>query len=177
MQGKYRQAVAAKAGEWSTASSTLSGEEEKKLGVWKQRISSSERGLMPWKRREECKEGRVSLLEKEEIRKMCEESSREVEDETESRRKLYEQMKKLEMELRDVDRWSLVSKEMQDRIKESLQHQLQDVEKKRPDLVPEHQKAQKKSQKIQSIQDKRKMQRGHAAAEEEMRKRRDDVKK
>ena len=38
---------------------------------------------------------------------------------------------------------------------ESLQHQLQEVEKKRKDLMPERQKAQKKSQKVQSIQDKR----------------------
>ena len=37
---------------------------------------------------------------------------------------------------------------------ESMQHQ--EVEKRRNDLMPEHQKVQKKSQKIQSIQDKRK---------------------
>ena len=39
---------------------------------------------------------------------------------------------------------------------ESLQHQLQEVDKRRNDLVPEHQKVQKRSQKIQSIQDNRK---------------------
>ena len=81
----------------------------------------------------------------------------EVEDETQSRKKLDEQKKQLQNEPRDVDRLSFVSKEMQESIKESLQHQLQEVEKRRHDLMPEHQKAQKKSQKIQSIQDKRKI--------------------
>ena len=38
---------------------------------------------------------------------------------------------------------------------ESLQFQLQEVEKRRNDLMPEHQRVQKRSQKIQSIQDKR----------------------
>ena len=80
----------------------------------------------------------------------------EVEDEVESRRKLDEPRKKLQMELRDVDRLSFVSKEMQESIMESLQHQMQEVEKRRHDLMPEHQKFQKMSQKIQSIQDKRK---------------------
>ena len=75
----------------------------------------------------------------------------EVEDETASRKKLDGQKKKL---LRDVDRLSFVSKEMQESIEESLQHQLQDVEKRRHDLMPEHQKVQNRSQTIQSIQDK-----------------------
>ena len=41
------------------------------------------------------------------------------------------------------------------RLKESLQHQLQEVERKRYDLMPEHQRVQKRSQKIQSIQDEK----------------------
>ena len=60
--------------------------------------------------------------------------------------------KKLRKELRDVERLSLISKEAQESIKESLQHQLQGVEKRRHDLMPEHQKVQKRSQKIQNIQ-------------------------
>ena len=47
----------------------------------------------------------------------------DVEDETESRKKLDEQKKKLQKELRDVDRLSFISKEMQESIKESMQHQ------------------------------------------------------
>ena len=50
---------------------------------------------------------------------------------------------KLQKELRDVDRLSFVSEEMQESIKEALQHQLQDVEKRRHDLMLEHQKVQK----------------------------------
>ena len=42
---------------------------------------------------------------------------------------------------------SLVSKQVQESIKESLQHQLQEVEKRRHDLMLEQQKAQKRSEK------------------------------
>ena len=94
----------------------------------------------------------------------------EVEDEAESRRKLNELKKKLQKELRDVDRLSFVTKEMQESIRESLQHQLQEVEKRRHDLMHEHQKFQKRSQNILSIQDYRKyMQKENAAAEEDVR--------
>ena len=44
------------------------------------------------------------------------------------------------------------SKEMQENLMESMQHQLQEVEKRRNDLMPEHQKVQKRTQNIQSIQ-------------------------
>ena len=79
----------------------------------------------------------------------------EVQDEAGCRRKLDEQRKKMQKELRGVDRLSFVSKEMQESLKESPQHQLQDVEKSRNDLMPEHQKAQKRTQKIHSLQDKK----------------------
>ena len=79
----------------------------------------------------------------------------EVENEAECRRKLDEQRKKKQKEPREVDRLSFVSKEMQEILKESLQHQLQDLEKKRNDLMPEHQKVQKRTQNIQSLEDKR----------------------
>ena len=81
----------------------------------------------------------------------------EVEDEAESRRKLDEQKKKLQKELRDDDRLSFVSIEMQESIMQLLQHQLQEVEKRRHDLMPEDQKVHKMSHKIHSIQDKRKI--------------------
>ena len=77
----------------------------------------------------------------------------EVEDEAESRRKLDEQKKKLQNDLREVDRLSCVSTEMQETIWESLQHQLQDVEKRRHDFMLEQEKFQKMSQKIQISQD------------------------
>ena len=100
----------------------------------------------------------------------------EVEDEAECRRKLDEQMKKKQKELREVDRLSFLSKEMQESLKESLQHQLQGVEKRRNDPMPEHQKAQNSTQKIQSYQDKRRnLQKESMAAKQDMRKLREEI--
>ena len=65
---------------------------------------------------------------------------------------------------------------MQESLKESLQHQLQDVEKRRNDLMREHQKVQKKTQKIQSLQDKRRnLQKESFAGKKEMRKIREEI--
>ena len=58
------------------------------------------------------------------------------------------------------------SKEMQENLMESMQHQLQEAEKRRNDLMPEHQKLQKRSKKVQSIQDKRKIYRKKAWRQE-----------
>ena len=104
---------------------------------------------MPWKRRKECKEGRVSLIEKEENRKMFGES-----------------LWKLKMRLTAAESWTNRRKSCRrsyemstDRrlfpkrcriIMESSQHQLQEVQKRRHDLMREHQKVQKRSQKIQA---------------------------
>ena len=71
-------------------------------------------------------------------------------------RSLDEQKRKLQKEeLRDVEKLSCVPKEAQDSLKNDMQQQLQEVEQRRHDLMPEHQKVQKRSQEIQSIQDKR----------------------
>ena len=79
-----------------------------------------------------------------------------------------ERRKKLQKELRDVEKLSCVSKEVQDSFK-NVQQQLQEVKHKRHDLMPEHQKAQQISQTKQSIQDKRNLQKDSTEAEEEMR--------
>ena len=100
----------------------------------------------------------------------------EVEDEVERRKKLDEQRKRLQRQLRDVERFGDVSQEVQSSLKKNLQKQPQEVEQRRNDLLPEHQRAQKRSQKIQNIQDKkRNLQRETAAAREEMRKIREDI--
>ena len=59
--GKYRQAIAARTGEWFTGSSTSSEEEDRKSKDWRQKIRSIGPGLRPWKRREgkEPKEGKA----------------------------------------------------------------------------------------------------------------------
>ena len=49
----------------------------------------------------------------------------DVEDESESRKKLDDRRKKLQKESRDVEKLSLISKEAQETTKESLQQQPQ----------------------------------------------------
>ena len=67
-------------------------------------------------------------------------------------------------------------KEVQDSLKNDPQQQLHKVDQRRHDLMPEHQRAQKGSHKIQSIQDKRRnLQKESTAAQEEMRKIREDT--
>ena len=80
----------------------------------------------------------------------------EVEDDADCRRKLDEHRKQMQRELREVERLSFASKKVQENLVESLQHQLQKVEKTRNDLMLEHNRVLKRSQRIQSIQDKRK---------------------
>ena len=75
-------------------------------------------------------------------------------DEVESRKKLDEQMRKLQKELRDIEKLSCVPKEFQEDLKSNLQQQLREVEQRWHDLMPEHQKVQKRSQNIQIIHDK-----------------------
>ena len=101
--------VAAKSEEWSTGSSTWSGEEDRKH----RSLDAEKKELR----------ARIDALEKKEgVQGGVWGEFMEVEDEAESRKKLGEQKRKLQKELRDVDRLSFVSKEMQESIKESLQH-------------------------------------------------------
>ena len=91
-------------------------------------------------------------------------------------KKLDEQKRKLQRELRDIEKFSCVPKEFQENLKSNLQHQLQEVEQRRHDIMPEHQRAQTRLQDIQSIQDKRNFQKDSTAAEEEMRKLQEELK-
>ena len=62
-------------------------------------------------------------------------------------------------------------------LKSNLQQQQAGMEERRRDLTPEHHKVQKKSKKIQSIQDiRRQLQKYSTAAEEEMRKLQEELK-
>ena len=97
------------------------------------------------------------------------------EDEVESRKKLDEQRRKLQKELQYIEKFSCVPKEFQENLKSNLQQQLQEVEQRRHDFMPEHQKVQRISQKIRNIQDEKKKfaerqyrsRRGDAEAQEE----------
>ena len=56
--------------------------------------------------------------------------------------------KKLQKELRDVEKFSCVPKEFQESHESNLQQQqVQEVEQRRHDPMPEHQKVQKRSRK------------------------------
>ena len=64
-------------------------------------------------------------------------------------------------------------KEFQENLESNLQQQLQEVEQRRHDLMPEHQKVQK----IQAVQDKRRNRQEEIfAADEEMRKLQEELK-
>ena len=67
--------------------------------------------------------------------------------------------------------------ESQENLKRNLQQQLQEVEQRRRDLLPEHQKVQKKDCKIyKASRTKEKLQKDSTAAEEEMRKLQEELK-
>ena len=87
-------------------------------------------------------------------------------------KKLDDQRRKLLKELRDIEKFSCVPKEFQENLKRvSATAAARGVEQRRRDFMPAHQKVQKISQQIQSIQDKRRhLQKDSTAAEEEMRK-------
>ena len=75
------------------------------------------RGCRLWRRRkeEESKEGKDSHPEKKAAwRKSME---MDLEDEVESRKKLDEQRRKLQKELRDIEKFSCVPKEFQENLK------------------------------------------------------------
>ena len=145
LHGKKRQAIAAKSGEWSTSSSASSGKEDRKEAENKDRARID---AMEKKEGPSIPSGGGG--DSEEVWGDC----MEVEDEARCRRKL-EQRKMLQKELREVDRLSFMSKEMQDSLKEPLQHQLQEVEKRMNDLMPEHQKVQNRRQKYRVSRTKR----------------------
>ena len=97
----------------------------------------------------------------------------DLEDEADTRKKMDKQKKKLQKELRDVEKFSCVAKEFQERLKSNLQQQLQEGGTKEARFHA----VQKSSQKIQSIQDKRRnLQKNSTAAEEEMRKLQEELK-
>ena len=76
----------------------------------------------------------------------------------------------------EIENFSCVPKEFQESLKRNLQL-LQEVEQRRRNLMPEHQKVQKRPHNIQSIQDtRRNLQQDSTAAEEEMRKLQEDLK-
>ena len=145
LRGKYRQAVAARNGEWSKGSSTSSGEEDTRAKI----LEVENKELRARIEALEKKEGegvqggqglpsrRESALEEERGMEM------DLEAEVESLKKLDAQRRKLQNELLDIEKFPCVPKEFQENLKSNLQQQLQEVEQRTHDLMPEHQSAPK----------------------------------
>ena len=87
------------------------------------------------------------------------------------KKKLDEQKKSLQKQLGDTEKLTDMELVLRDSQKEKWKGQLQETERKRTELLREHKKMQKRSQKLQSLRDK---QRNHLVnapdGEEEMQK-------
>ena len=81
----------------------------------------------------------------------------EVDEEVDSKKNLAQRKKELVKQLlRKIDEFTDMPRNVGDMLKEKWQQELQDIEQRRNDLLPEHQKTQKRSQKLQSLQDGKK---------------------
>ena len=78
----------------------------------------------------------------------------DVEEETDCKKKLDERKKHLQRQWRDIEKFTDSDPNIRDRQKERWKEELQEIERKRTELLSEHQKMQKRSQKLQSLQDK-----------------------
>ena len=142
VRGKHRKAIAARTGGWSTGSSTSSGEEGRKsksLEAENQELRARIEALE--RRGGEGVQGGLGFPSRRESG-MEEEwgMDMDLEDEVEGCKKLEEQKRKLRKELRDIEKFSCVPREFQENLKSNLQQQLQEMEQRRRDLMPEHQK-------------------------------------
>ena len=79
----------------------------------------------------------------------------EVDAEGESKKQLEERKKRLQRQVRDIQKFTDMDTLLLEGQKERWQQELQEIEQKRNDLLPEHQKMQKRSQKLHSLQDKK----------------------
>ena len=72
-----------------------------------------------------------------------------VDEEVDNKKKLDEQRKRLQKQLREIEKFSDTDQMFWDG------QELQETEQKRTELLPEDQRMQNKSQKLQSLQDKK----------------------
>ena len=108
LRGKYRQAVAARTGEWSTGSSTSIGEEDGKSKSQEAEIKELRAKVEHYQKQNgEGAQGGQGIPPSRESG-LEEEWTMDFEDEIESRKMLDEQKKKLQKYLRDVTKLSCV---------------------------------------------------------------------
>ena len=91
----------------------------------------------------------------------------EVEEETDCKKKLDEHKKSLQRQLRDIEKFANMDPIFRSRQKEKWKEELQEIEGKRTELLPECQKMQKRSQKLESLQEKKRKHLKDACACEE----------
>ena len=70
------------------------------------------------------------------------------EQETEYKKKLDVQKKSLQRQVREIDKFANMDLVVRNQQKEAWKKDLEEIERKRTELLPEHQKMQKKSQKL-----------------------------
>ena len=78
-----------------------------------------------------------------------------MDEEVDSKKKLDQRKKELQKQLRNVERFTGMPQDIQDVLREKWQQELQDIEQRRNDFSRAS-KMQKRSQKLQSLQDKKK---------------------
>ena len=143
LQVKHKQAIRAKNNGWSSGSSSSSGGEEKRSRDQEEEIKQL-RG-----------EGAGGAGRADERRSGLEEDCKmECEEDIDCKKKLDERRKSLQKQLRDIEKFTDMEPLFRDSQKE-WKGQLQDIERKRTELFPEHQKMQKRSRKLQCLQDKK----------------------
>ena len=156
LQGKHKQAMCAKKREWYSGSSSSSGGEE-----WKSQEHEEIKRLR----------ARIELLSKQQgagksLEKLGEPARRrsgleegcriQFADDTEYKKKLDEEKKSLQGQVRDIDKFANIDQVPRTSTRRYGRRSWKKSKEKRTELLPEHQKMQKKWQKMQSLRDKQK---------------------
>ena len=132
------------------------GRKREKLEAWKPRIKSLEHELMLWERRKEHKWGQVSPLQKKGTRKKCGETVWKSRMTPNVAKKWMNRGKRCRGSYERSKDCPLLQRKCKRTSWSQCNISCKKCRKKSNDLMPEHQRVQKMSQKIQSIQDKRK---------------------
>ena len=148
LQGKHKQTMYAQNREWYSGSSSSSGREEwksqeqeeiKRLRAQVELLSRQQGAVKsPEEPGEPARRGRWNL---EEGCKM----------EFDRGDKLEEQKKSLRRQLREIEKFANMDPAFRNKQKEVWKEELEEIERKRAELLLEHQKMKKKSQKLQSL--------------------------
>ena len=149
LQGKHKQAMHAKNREWFSGSSSSSGGEE-----WKSQEQEEIKRLRAQVELASKQQGAGKSLRSRANRQGEEVVWKKFEEETEYKKKLDEQKKSLQRQLREIEKFANMDPAFRNKQKEVWKEELEEIERKRTEFLLEHQKMQKKSQKLQSLRGK-----------------------